>query len=172
MPIAKWRTAARTATAASADGQRNDSIDLDKYGGQIVSLTDTLGNPAFVDSAGRFSSGTPTELIDGQTGVAAAITATMAGAAAKTTYLSGFSITGAGATGASVIAVTITGLLNGTRTYYLVIPAGATTSITPLIIQFTRPLPASAVNTAIVVNVPSFGAGNTNAAVVAHGFNA
>jgi hypothetical protein len=32
------------------------------------------------------------------------------------------------------------------------------------------PVPATAVNTAIVVTVPSLGAGNTNAAVTAFGF--
>ena len=82
----------------------------------------------------------------------------------------GFIITGAGATAASVVTVTVTGTITGTLSFALVIPAGATTSITPLIVEFSRPIPASAANTAIVVNVPSFGAGNTNAAVVAHGF--
>ena len=37
-------------------------------------------------------------------------------------------------------------------------------------VRFPQPLPASAVNTAITVTVPSFGAGNTNAAVVVYGF--
>lgn len=49
-------------------------------------------------------------------------------------------------------------------------PLGATAALTSLIVAYTRPIPASAVNTAITVNVPSFGAGNTNAAVTAHGF--
>lgn len=60
-----------------------------------------------------------TAVAESNTGAAAQITATLAGAASKRTYLSGFVVTGAGATGASV---------------------------------------------------PSFGAGNLHAAVMAHGF--
>lgn len=100
---------------------------------------------------------------------ASANNVTLAGAAGKTTYISGFTVTGGGATAASNISITITGLTN-TLNFVLVIPAGATVSVQPLIVEFARPIPASAVNTAIVVNVPSFGAGNTAAAVTARGF--
>src|SRR6266849_340723 len=100
---------------------------------------------------------------------AAANNQTLANAAAKMTYITGFTITGGGATGASIITVTVTGLTN-TLTYFVPIPAGAGVSITPLYVFFARPIPASAVNTAIVVNVPSFGAGNTAAAANAYGF--
>jgi hypothetical protein len=100
---------------------------------------------------------------------AAANDQTLAAAADKRTHITGFAITGGGATGASVIAVTVTGLAN-TLNFRLAIPVGATVGITPLIVSFKRPIPASADNTAIVVNVPSFGAGNTNAAVTASGF--
>lgn len=109
------------------------------------------------------------ELEVGSANAAAANNQTLAGAAAKTTYITGFAITGGGATAGSIIAVTITGPTN-TLTFYIVIPAGVGVSITPLIVEFSRPIPAAAVNTAIVVNVPSFGAGNTNAAAVARGF--
>jgi hypothetical protein len=104
------------------------------------------------------------------TGAAGAITATLAGVAAKTTYITGFQVTGAGATGASVITVTVTGTISGTLSFNIAIPAGAAVGVTPLIVSFPVPVPASAVNTAIVVNVPSFGAGNTNSAVAAQGF--
>jgi hypothetical protein len=100
---------------------------------------------------------------------AAANNQTLAAAAGKRTYITGFSITGGGATAASVIAITITGLTN-TLNYRVAVPAGATVGITPLVVSFKRPIPASADNTAIVVNVPSFGAGNTNAAAAASGF--
>lgn len=102
---------------------------------------------------------------------AAAATATLAAVAERINFLSGFEVTGAGATAASVVAVTVTGLLGGTLTYNVVVPAGATTSITPLVVSFTRPLEASAANTAIVVSAASFGVGNTNASVNAHGFH-
>lgn len=116
------------------------------------------------------SAGAQTDVDASATGANAAQAVTLPAAAGQTTYITGFQITGAGATAASVIVVTVTGVLGGTKRYDLVIPAGATTSITPLIIEFARPIPASAVNTAIVVNVPAFGAGNTNVAVTAHGY--
>jgi hypothetical protein len=39
-----------------------------------------------------------------------------------------------------------------------------------LIVEFARPIPASAVNTLIAVTVPTFGAGNTVVNLTAHGF--
>ncbi len=124
-----------------------------------------------VDASGRQAVyGGGTDITASATGAAAAISATLAAAASKTTYISGFAVTGAGATGASVITITVTGTISGTLNYKLAVPAGATSGVTPLIVEFARPIPASALNTAIVVNVPSFGAGNTDAAVVAHGF--
>lgn len=94
----------------------------------------------------------------------------LGGVAGKMTYLTGFEITGLGATAGSTISVTIGGTgLATPPTFSLTIPAGATTAITPLNIYFPTPIPASAVGQAITVNVPSFGAGNTAANVVAHG---
>lgn len=106
-------------------------------------------------------------------GAATAITATLAAAVGKTTWIQGFLVTGLGATAAAVIDITVTGLLGGTRTFSLAVPAGATVPVAePLLITFDQPFPASAVNTAIVVNVPSFGAGNTAARASAWGFQA
>lgn len=110
-----------------------------------------------------------TQLMDSANGAAGAIASTLAAGAAERTYITGFQVTGAGATAASVIEVSITGLAD-TQLYKMVIPAGATVGVTPLVVTFGRPVPASADNTAIVVNVPSFGAGNTAAAVAAQGF--
>lgn len=93
--------------------------------------------------------------------------------AGRMTYIAGFYVDGLGATGASVIEVSITGLLGGTQFYEVSIPAGATVALgaAGLKVEFARPIPASAPNTAIVVNVPSFGAGNTKASAGAHGFS-
>lgn len=113
--------------------------------------------------------GIPVELEVGATVAAAANNQTLANAAGKRTYITGFSIGGLGATAASVIAITITGLTN-TLTFRYSVPAGATVIATPLTVIFNRPIPASADNTAIVVNVPSFGAGNTAADAWATGF--
>lgn len=100
---------------------------------------------------------------------AAANNQTLAGAAGKLTYLEGFVVSGGGATAASNIEVTVTGLATTLR-FTMTIPAGATAAVAPIVVMFPTPIPASAVNTAIVVNVPSFGAGNTAASAAAWGF--
>lgn len=130
---------------------------------KVVGYAGATGTATYPNGA------TPTTAASGNV-AATATTATLAAVAAKTTYITGFSVTGAGATGASVISVTVTGLIGGTATYIMTIPAGVTTAVTALNVQFNTPVPASTTNTAIVVNVPSFGSGNTNAAVVATGF--
>lgn len=98
--------------------------------------------------------------------------ATLSAGAGVTTYISGFSATAAGSTAALVVTLTVAGLLGGTASYTFTFPAGATVAATPLIVTFPTALPASAVNTAIVVTLPAGGAGNTNASVHAFGFRA
>lgn len=100
----------------------------------------------------------------------ASAVATIPAVSAKTNYITGFTITGLGATAASGKTLTIAGLLGGTISYVFQVLAGATTGIAPIHITFPVPLPASAVNTAIVVTVPAFGAGNTSAIATAYGF--
>lgn len=148
--------------------------------GNLLCCTGTLPlNVLGVIQTGNWNTGQTSPFPNGATSVtgasgnvaAAAANAQLGAVAAKSTYLTGFEVTGAGATAGSVILVTVTGVITGTLTYNLVIPAGATTSITPLIVEFSLPIISSAVNTAIAVNVPSFGAGNTNAATVVHGYN-
>jgi len=96
---------------------------------------------------------------------------TLSGAVNKTTYISGFYVTGLGASSASNIKVTITGLLGGaTLTFDYTIPSGTTVQGTLLSMNFNPPIPANAQNTDIVVNVPAFGAGNTSASAGAFGF--
>jgi hypothetical protein len=129
-----------------------------------VTLVRNVGSPYIEGS---------TALIAGSGNVAnASAAATLTGTATTTVYISGFEVTGAGATAASVATVTVAGLLGGTRSYTYTFPAGATVACTPLLVSFNPPLPASAVNTAIVVTCPASGAGGTNNTVVAHGFYA
>jgi hypothetical protein len=68
------------------------------------------------------------------------------------------------------VQVTVVGTLGGTLTYVFAVPAGATVGAAPLVVQFSQPIPANGQNVAIVVTLPALGAGNTNAAVCAHGF--
>ena len=114
-----------------------------------------------------------TPLIDGSGNKAnASAVATLTGTATTTVYLSGFEVTGSGATTALPVTVTVAGLLGGTRSYTYSFASGALVANTPLIVAFDPPLPASAINTAIVVTCPASGTGGTNNTVVAHGFYA
>ena len=99
----------------------------------------------------------------------ASAVATLPAVANKTTFLSSVQFTAAGATAGAVVVATITGLLGGTLSYVFTVPTGATVGATPLVLNFDPPLPASAVNTAIVCTLPALGAGNTNAAASATG---
>jgi hypothetical protein len=112
-----------------------------------------------------------TPLIAGSGNVAnASAAATLTGTATTTVYLAGFEITGSGATVGAPVTVTVAGLLGGTRSYTYTFVAGALAGNLPLIVDYLPPLPASAINTAIVVTCPASGAGGTNNTVVAHGF--
>jgi hypothetical protein len=123
------------------------------------------------DIAGGLPAGsTMVTASSGNVAAAVAAAAIPAAGAAVMNYVNGFILTGSGATAASVILVTLAGVLGGTMTFALAIPAGVTVNVPPLIITFPKPIPASALNTAITASSPSFGAGNTNAAMVIHGF--
>jgi hypothetical protein len=100
----------------------------------------------------------------------ASAAATITATASVLGYCTGFAITGAGATAGQIVNATVTGLLGGTMTFSFGSPTGVTVMATPLVVSFPKPIPASAVNTAIVVTLPALGAGNTNAAVMIHGF--
>ena len=110
-----------------------------------------------------------TPIVVQTTGAAAAITATIPGVAGKTTYLLGFDIDGLGATAGTTINITVTGLPT-TLSFQEAVPAGVTTPIANINWRAPVAIPASAPNTAIVVNVPSYGAGNTSAIVRAYGY--
>lgn len=112
---------------------------------------------------------TPIIGVSGNVAAAAAV-GTLAAAVGKRTFISGFSINSAGATAAAVVNATLAGLLGGTMTFPYVAVAGVTLKNADLVVTFYPPLPASADNTAIVLTLPSLGAGNTNAAVNAWGF--
>jgi hypothetical protein len=101
---------------------------------------------------------------------AATATATLAAAGGFMNYICGFAITGGGATAASTINATLTGLNGGTMTFPMDIVAGVTLSQPTLNIMFFPCQTATALNVAITLSVPSFGAGNTNAAANIWGY--
>ena len=137
----------------------------------IRALAWAAGISVFTAATGAAQGAYPgdVELAVGASVAAAANNQTLAAATGKRTYISGFTVTGTGATAASTIAITVTGV-GVTFTYHYVVPAGAGVAAPTLIVEFSRPIPASADNTAIVVAVPSFGAGNLAASASAHGF--
>lgn len=144
------------ATPLTLADEEGAAIALDVKGQMIISPLPAAGVALTTQSSGNVA--------------AAVAAATIAGVAAKTTYISGFSVTGAGATVGAVVSVTVTGLLGGTATYTYTAATGATVGNTPLIILFGPPMPASTTNTSIVVSCPSLGAGNTNNTVVVTGY--
>jgi hypothetical protein len=115
------------------------------------------------------SDATPVTATSGNVANAAA-TATIPAVAGKTAYISGFTISGAGATAALVVNPTLTGVISGTKTYTYAAVAGVGLINQVLDVQFCPPIPASAVNQAIAVSCPALGAGNTNNTVNAYGF--
>jgi hypothetical protein len=143
-----------------------------RLGKSIAVGNDTAYIPSVVvvDAAGNeiAAGGTAVSASSGNVANASAV-ATLAAVAAKTNYITGLTITAAGATAAGVVTATITGLLGGTLSYTFAVPAGATLGATPLVLNFIPPHPASAVNTAIVATLPALGAGNTNAVVNVRG---
>lgn len=115
------------------------------------------------------SAATPLTAASGNVANAAAA-ATLAGTSGKTTYITGFEITGSGATLGAAVTVTVTGTISGTLSYTYAAIAGALLANTPLVVEFPVAIPASATNTAIVVSCPALGGGNTNNTTVAHGY--
>lgn len=95
--------------------------------------------------------------------------ATLAGVAGKTTYITGFTITGSGATSGLAVVVTVTGLATPFNFIYCA-AAGVLVMNTPLVVNFPAPVPASAVNTAVVVTCPALGTGNAHNIVNAFGY--
>ena len=101
---------------------------------------------------------------------AANAVATIAAVAGRTNYITGFDISGGGATLGSLVVVTVAGLQGGSIPFTLSVTAGVLLGNPMMSKQFPSPLPASGPNTAITVTCPSLGAGNTNNVSNAYGY--
>ncbi len=101
--------------------------------------------------------------------------ATLTGKTGQYTYWEGFDVTGAGATAATVVEITTTGLTNNLK-FEVPVAAGVTApfiaNVPVYAVRFPTPIPSSATNTNIVVTLPSFGGGNTNASITVYGYTA
>jgi hypothetical protein len=112
--------------------------------------------------------------ITSATGAASASNATIAAVAGKIAYIEGFDLTGCAATTGNTITITVTGLQAGTQSFCVSIagtvtnPAFGATNVYS--VRFPQAMPASAANTAITVNVGSFGSGSTAQAATAYGY--
>lgn len=138
-------------------------------GANVALNTDANGN-LLIASDNPATPLVPLAVTSGSVANASAV-ATLAAAASKTTYITGFVVTGLGAT--AVGSVTATLALSGvseTLDYVVPVPAGVTVGLTPLVVNFPFPLSSGAVNSTIVVTVPALGAGNTSCAVSATGY--
>jgi hypothetical protein len=156
----------------NADGSYNTSLEatIPGTGSVLVNAVALASGNALVVS--DVNNGVPpgTSITASSTGTTGAISATLPGVSGKTTYITGFTVSSSGATLGSNPTVTVTGTISGTLNY--VYPV-ATLSVaqSPLDIQFSCPIPASASNTPIVVNLNTgIGLGGTAAAVTVTGF--
>lgn len=131
----------------------------------LKGLVYSLSAPSLAPAAGAQVNNS-----SGNVANAAAVATLAAGGAGIYTYITGFEITAAGSTAGLAVNVTITGVTGGTLTFTFVFPVGVLVPATPLVVSLPAPVRASAVNTAIVVTLPAGGAGNTNAAVSAQGY--
>lgn len=132
-----------------------------------------LHTPGGVDyeGGGEYPSGA-VALINGSAIVAnAAAVATLTPAGGKTAHILGFQITGTGSTAALAVSVTVTGLLGGvTLSYTYVFEIGALVPNKALIVPFMKALPASGIDTPIVVTCAAGGAGNLRNSAAAQGY--
>jgi hypothetical protein len=103
-------------------------------------------------------------------GGAAVATVTVPALGGKQIYVTGWEVMGDGATGQSVIAITLGwgGTTFGTYRYNVV--AGVTTAQPNLFVEYSVPITAGSPGANCVLTVPSFGAGNTASSAVLHGF--
>lgn len=130
---------------------------------------DVNGNICGGNVGAQVYSSAQTAVTNSATAAAAATNPLLSAVVSRTNYVTGFEITGSGATAGTVITATLTGTISGTMNYVISVPTGANLAINPLVVAFSPPIPGSAVNTAITLNVPSFTAGSTQAATI-HGF--
>lgn len=100
----------------------------------------------------------------------ASAAATLAKEAGKMLWITGFVLTGSGATTGVCVNATLTGVASGTMTFSFVFPAGVLVQATPLVVNFSPPLPAADDDTSIVLTLPASGAGGTNASATAFGY--
>jgi hypothetical protein len=117
---------------------------------QPVAVSQTTPLPVSGGASQYPDSSTP--ITGAGTGTTGAVVGTLAGAAAKTTYISGFNVSAIGGT-AAVGPITVAGLKGQSFVYHMASSASGNT----LQVQYVPAIPASAVNTAITVTTTANG---------------
>jgi hypothetical protein len=79
---------------------------------------------------------TPVAASSGNVAAAVATATLAAGGANVMTYISGFEVTGSGATAGLPVTVTVIGVLGGTLSYTYTAAAGVLVGNTPLVVEF------------------------------------
>ena len=162
----------------NTSGASGEAVNITKIGGDAVTGPNlpvavvTLGDVVLSGTSLPVTVISPvdTPVADSSADVAnAAAVATLPATAGFTTLIQGLALTGMGATAAGQVVATVTGLLGGTLSFVVPVPAGADVGIAPLVLQFPTPLVASAEATAIVVTLPALGVGNLHAVATAWG---
>ena len=100
--------------------------------GTFAETIATTPAPGKAGLANYPASSSPLSSASGNVANASAV-ATLSGSVG-TTYISGFEVTGGGATAAALVSVTVAGLIGGTATYTIGVVAGATAPNAPLIV--------------------------------------
>lgn len=129
----------------------------------INSAAVSKSNPIYID----FAPVQGTNITASATGTNATVTATLSGASGKTTYLTGFVITGLPASALSSADVTVSGVISGSWTMEYAQP---TASSGVLVVTCPRPIAASATNTAIAIACAALGASSAKVSIVAFGW--
>jgi hypothetical protein len=181
LPLYTAYTTAQVLTAGMNYGLELDAAtgalmitEIDHSTGLFLShsqtITTGLADPVpGLNTAGSYVSSVQINCSSGVVAATAA-TCTLAAASGKTTWITGFDCGGSGATAAGDVTLTVSGLISGTESYVISVPAGVTGTAVSKGRAFTPPIQASAANTAIVVSLPSLGAGSTAQACNAEGF--
>lgn len=115
--------------------------------GAVLSAT----NPLPVQTVAGFAPNV-TAIAGNGSGTTGAVVGTLTSAAAKTAYISGFTVSAIGGT-AAVGPIVVAGLAGGSQTYQMLSSAAGTT----LTVNYAQAIPASAVNTNITVTTTADG---------------
>ncbi len=142
-------------------------LPVTNSGTQVVSGAVTVTSGAI--TVGSYPTGA-TAVTNSGTGSTGAVVATLPAVSAKTTFICGFVVSSSGATTPTAVNVTVANTISGTMNFVYSVVGVATDNQVPLTVPIFPCVPASAVNTTIVVTQPGVGAGATAAATTAWGY--